>query len=179
MNWPLTAVVATTTNGTSKSNLLFIACLASPPSLSLSLCLSSSLTQLFIYTRTRTRAWPRQPHNLSLTSFFTSRPLNCANYALTASSSVWTGPLRSGLPLSKWQHVRAQLAIVVADGAQICHAAVCQLWLHPHPQPPSTTHNEAYKRNWVFCQETKSAIENECDKLKLSVERLENILHDC
>lgn len=39
MNWPLTAVVATTTNGTSKSNLLFIACLASPPH-SLSLCLS-------------------------------------------------------------------------------------------------------------------------------------------
>lgn len=97
MNWPLTAVVvvvaATTTNGTSKSNLLFIACL------SLALALSVSLTQLFIYTRTVCRecgpiTW------LSLASFFTSRPLNCANYALTASSSVWTGPLQIGLPLS-------------------------------------------------------------------------------
>lgn len=32
---------------------------------------------------------------------------------------------------SKWQHVRAQLAIVVADGAQICHQADCQLKIQP------------------------------------------------
>lgn len=67
---------------------------------------------------------------------------------------------------SKWQHVRAQLAIVVADGAQICHTAVCQLWASAsfsiHNSPGLQEELGILPGSWICARKLMAQIKAEC-----------------
>lgn len=89
----------------------------------------------------------------------------------------WIAPIMRWQPQVPYGQARSDPGCLSLSGNMCAHNwPLSSLMAHRFAtrQSASSAYNEAYKSNWVFCQEAKSAIENECDKLKLSVERLEN-----
>lgn len=117
-------------------------CYLLPVSLALSLlspCLGLVDTIIYLYSHSVSRVWP---HNLTEPGLiFHVPPIELRQLCVDSLKFRMDRPAPNWAA-SKWQHVRAQLAIVVADGAQICHQADCQLKIQPglsihHPTRPT------------------------------------------